>query len=90
MSEPIKSGDRCEVIGAVFGAQSPNLGKIVTVASLQGEHSVHGRIWRCTAPDLITEYGVAGIAADFAASWLRKLPDDAHGNKTALALREAA
>lgn len=74
--EPIKTGDRCEVIAGALGTQGPNVGKIVKVAPLRGEHSIFGRIWRCTGPDLVSEYGGVGISADFAQSWLRKLPPD--------------
>jgi hypothetical protein len=76
MNEPIKSGDRCEVIGGALGLKGPNVGKTVTVRSLRGEHSVHGRIWMCEGPDLVTEYGGLGTQADFAQSWLRKLPPE--------------
>lgn len=74
MSEPIKAGDRCEVIAGALGTQGPNVGKQVTVRALRGEHSVHGRIWQCEGPGLITEYGATGTIADFAQAWLRKLP----------------
>ena len=74
MNEPIKTGDLCEVIAGALGNKGPNIGKTVTVVSLMGEHSQYGRIWRCVANDLITEYGVKGISCDFAASWLKKLP----------------
>lgn len=69
----IYAGALCKVIGGVDGI---NIGKTVIVASLQGEHSVYGRIWRCTAKDctLITEYGAVGIAADFAQDWLEVIP----------------
>ena len=69
----IYSGVVCKVVGGVDGL---NLGKTVTVASFQGEHSQYGRIWRCTALDcqLVTEYGAVGIAADFAQDWLEPLP----------------
>jgi len=81
MSEPIKAGDRCEVIDGLQGRNSPNLGLIVKVVSLAGEHSKFGRIWTCHA-----EYGIQGQEStrqlppghlDFAQSWLRKLPPDA-------------
>ena len=74
MNEPIKSGDRCEVIGGALGREGPNIGKLVTVGQLRGEHSEHGRIWRCHGEGLVTEYGALGTEADFAQSWLRKLP----------------
>lgn len=79
MSEPIKSGDLCEVIDGLQGRDSPNLGLIVRVSSCVGEHSKFGRIWRCQA-----EYGERGQEGanvppgmlDFAQSWLRKLPPE--------------
>jgi hypothetical protein len=76
MQEPIKSGDRCEVIAGALGNEGPNIGKQVTVGALRGEHSEHGRIWRCHGQGLVTEYGALGTEADFAQSWLRKLPPD--------------
>lgn len=79
MNEPIKAGDRAEVIDGLLGKDSPNLGLIVKVRACVGEHSQYGRIWRCEA-----EYAqrgqlgvnVPGGMADFAQSWLRKLPPD--------------
>lgn len=76
MNEPIKAGDLAEVISGKYGTASPNIGLIVSVVSLQGEHSLYGRIWRCEA-----EYGEAGqpgIAVppgylDFAQDWLKKI-----------------
>lgn len=47
MKEPIKSGDLCRVINGLWGKKSPNFGIIVKVLTLQGEHSRHGRVWRC-------------------------------------------
>ena len=76
MNEPIKTGDRCEVVEGVFGKDSPNLGKIVTVISYEGDHSVHGRIWMCRGKGLATEYGGVGEQTSFAQSWLRKLPPE--------------
>ena len=74
--EPIKAGDLAEVIDGMLGKESPNIGLIVQVASLAGEHSLFGRIWRCRA-----EYGIRGqeghnvpsVFLDFAQSWLRKI-----------------
>lgn len=74
MNEPIKSGDRCEVIAGALGDKGPNVGKRVTVGSLRGEHSEFGRIWRCHGEGLVTEFGALGNEADFAQAWLRKLP----------------
>jgi len=76
MSEPIKAGDLCRVISGLLGNDSPNIGLIVEVLAYVGDHSEHGRIWRCHA-----QYGEAGQpgvnvppgALDFAQSWLRKI-----------------
>ena len=77
MSEPIKAGDLAEVISGLQGTASPNIGLVVSVVSLQGEHSLYGRIWRCEA-----EYGERGQPRtddvplgilDFAQAWLRKI-----------------
>ena len=74
MSEPIKTGDRATIIAGALGDKGPNVGKRVTVGSLRGEHSQHGRIWRVHGEGLITEYGFAGTEVDCAAAWLRKDP----------------
>jgi len=76
MNEPIKSGDRCEVIAGALGLTGPNVGKFVTVGQVRGEHSEYGRIWRCHGEGLVTEYGAVGTEADFAQAWLRKLPPE--------------
>ena len=76
MNEPIKAGDLAEVISGKYGTASPNIGLIVSVVCLQGEHSLYGRIWRCEA-----EYGEPGQSGinvppghlDFAQDWLRKI-----------------
>lgn len=80
MVKEVKQGVLCEVVG---GALHPpvNAGKIVKVASYQGEHSLHGPIWRCSGDGLVTEYGVKAIAMDFAEDWLRPLPDEELGNQ---------
>lgn len=78
MTTPIKAGDLAEVIDGLKGKDSPNLGLIVRVLSYAGDHSQHGRIWRCEA-----EYAVLGQkgvnplpgTADFAQSWLRKIDE---------------
>lgn len=90
MREPIKAGDDALVVGGLGRQKSPNLGLVVKVASLQGEHSQFGRIWRCTNPDIkqLTDaggYQVTGVA-DFAADWLQKLPpaaNDSGANRVA-------
>ena len=73
MREPIKSGDLAQIIEAALGTKGPNIGKIVRVGKLQGEHSVLGRIWRVHGEGLVTEYGAVGNEADCAQSWLRKI-----------------
>lgn len=76
MSEPIKAGDRAEVIDGLQGKNSPNLGLIVKVLAYVGDHSKLGRIWRCEAE--YAELGQPGVnvppgQADFAQPWLRKI-----------------
>lgn len=72
-----KQGDLAEVIGGALGLQ--NVGKIVKVASWQGQHSRYGDIWRCVSKTgaLVTEYGAVGLSADFADDWLRPLLPEA-------------
>lgn len=74
---PIQAGDLCLVIGGLGQHKSPNLGLEVKVVSLQGEHSQHGRIWRCSGEDLrqLSETGSYVVTgwADFAQSWLTKV-----------------
>ena len=87
MTEPIKSGDRAEVIDGYYGKDSPNIGLIVKVGTCQGEHSKFGRIGRCQAE--YAERGQQGLNvpdgwADFAQSWLRKLPPGAVPPKAAV------
>lgn len=68
-------GILCRVVGGAIPG-GLNVGKVVRVASLQGEHSEYGRIWRCTSTgiELISEYGAVGISADFAEDWLEPIP----------------
>ena len=73
MTEPIKSGDMAEIIEGALGNTGPNIGKMVRVGHFQGEHSVHGRIWRVHGEGLTTEYGATGTELDCAQSWLRKI-----------------
>jgi hypothetical protein len=85
MSTPIKAGDLCEVIGGLTGANSPNLGLIVRVLQLRGQHSWLGNIWRCEA-----EYAVQaqpGInvppgTTDFAQQWLKKIEPPTESTNT--------
>ena len=78
MNEPIKSGDRALVIGGLGRHKSPNIGLTVIVGQCLGEHSQHGRIWHCTGTGIKQLNDGGGYTttgeADFAASWLQKLP----------------
>lgn len=74
----INAGYLCKVIDGMNGSESPNIGLIVRVVSFVGEHSKYGRIWRCKAENaeigqVPTDKVLPGHA-DFAQSWLRKLP----------------
>ena len=75
--KPIQTGDLCLVTSALGQKKSPNVGLIVKVVSLQGEHSQHGRIWRCSGEGVVQlsdngAYVPTGWA-DFAQSWLQKI-----------------
>ena len=76
MKQPIKAGDDCIVIAGLGQQKSPNIGLKVKVISLQGEHSQHGRIWRCVGEGVqqLTDSGTYVVTgeADFAAAWLMK------------------
>lgn len=82
MSEPIKQGDCAEIIAGALGSHGPNVGKMVTVGKLMGEHSQYGRIWRVHGEGLVTEYGAHGNECDCAAAWLRKIEPHAHSRTT--------
>lgn len=78
MNEPIQAGDLAEVVGGLLGDKSPNLGLIVRVRQYIGDEKTLGRIWRCEAEyaqtlKLHSAPTPPGMA-DFAQSWLRKLP----------------
>lgn len=94
MSEPIKQGDLCEVVGGLGRGKSPNVGLRVRVDQLRGEHSQLGRIWRCAGEGVqqLSDAGTYVVTgwADFAASWLRKLPPDQANPQAEQEKREAA
>lgn len=77
MKKPIQKGDLCEVVAGLGREKSPNIGLRVTVVALQGEHSRHGRVWRCEGPGVkqLTDTGtyIEVGWADFPVSWLRKI-----------------
>lgn len=81
MREPIKAGDACEVVGGLGQGKSPNIGLCVKVVALTGEHSRHGRCWRCegTGVSQLSDGGTYIVTgwADFPTAWLRKLDPDA-------------
>lgn len=80
MNEPIKSGDLAEVVGGLGRAKSPNLGLQVRVGQARGEHSVHGRIFRCHSENVCQLSDSGGYIkpgwADFPVSWLKKIEPD--------------
>jgi hypothetical protein len=81
MNEPIKAGDLCRVVDGMRGKDSPNIGLIVRVRQLIYECPKLGRIWRCEAEFAEIHHRGAACTrppgmADFAQSWLRKLPPD--------------
>lgn len=85
MNEPIKKGDRCEVVWGAEGAKSPNRGLIVIVLAAQGEHSFYGPIWLCEGDAERAMEGTRNVPlgqAHFAQSWLKKLPPEAPKAKT--------
>lgn len=69
----IRRGDKARIIRGALGDKSPNVGKVVTVGYLQGQHSIHGNIWRVHGEGLVTEFGGMGTELDCAQSWLQKL-----------------
>lgn len=75
MSKPISAGDLAIVISGANGASSPNIGLIVKVLSFDGDHSVHGRMWRCDAEYAVpaTEKRTEQGHLHFAQSWLKKI-----------------
>ena len=70
---PLPFAKQLDSIKGALGTTGPNIGKAVTVGQCQGEHSVHGRIWRVHGEGLVTEYGATGSELDCAAAWLRKI-----------------
>lgn len=73
----LSAGDRALVVGGLTRLKSPNLGKEVTIISAQGEHSQHGRIWRCEGTGICQMNDVGAFVdfgwADFPAKWLIKI-----------------
>jgi hypothetical protein len=72
---PISAGDVCLVVDGVLKQKSPNIGKQVTVRSLQGQHSSLGNIWRCAGPELVSfnDDKPPDGCIDFAACWLQRI-----------------
>lgn len=93
MKEPIKAGDKCEVIGGLGRSKSPNLGLEVVVKSRTGEHSTLGVVWLCEHPS-IQQLSDAGAYvttgwADFPVAWLRKISDPVSDYKATQDVRAA-
>lgn len=85
MTEPIKTGDLAEVVGGLGRDKSPNIGLQVSVGACRGEHSQHGRVYRCKGFK-VKQIGDSGEYvqtgwADFPVSWLRKIPPENVENK---------
>ncbi len=82
MSEPIKAGDNCLVIGGLGKTKSPNVGLIVKVISRQfgalgDDHSKFGPVYRCSGEG-VTQLADSGAYlvvgwADFPKDWLQKI-----------------
>ena len=85
MKEPIKAGDRCEVISGLGRRKSPNIGLVVDIISRTGEHSTLGVVWLCKAPDIQQLSWAGGYTktgwADFPVAWLKKIEPDAGPGK---------
>lgn len=74
MERPISKGDLCRVIDGVYKHKSPNVGKLVTVESIQGNHSTLGVIWRCSGQSLQAyDADHPSSTADFPAAWLKRI-----------------
>ena len=77
MKALIQSGDQCLVISGLGRHKSPNLGLTVMAQYFLGEHSQHGRMWRCGGDGIqqLTDAGtyVTTPTADFASAWLQKI-----------------
>lgn len=73
--------DKAVIIAGALGTTGPNVGKVVTIGQRQGEHSLHGTIWRVYGDNLVTEYGVMCAELDCAQSWLRKLEPEGTPDK---------
>ena len=74
-----KQGDIAMIIGGALEGSNANVGKMVRVGVLMGDHSKYGQIWHVHAlgQDLVTEYGATGRECDCADEWLDPLPPDA-------------
>lgn len=77
MSTSIQAGDTAVVITGLGRHKSPNIGLSVKVASLQGNHSKFGVVWRCTGAGIkqLSDSGTYEVTgwADFPATWLKKV-----------------
>lgn len=73
MNRPIRSGDTARIVRGALGDKGPNVGKVVSVGLLAGEHSEHGNIWSVHGTGLVTEYGAVGGTLHCAQGWLQRI-----------------
>ncbi|BCG50240.1 hypothetical protein [Ralstonia phage RP13] len=74
----IKPGVKARIIQGALGPKGPNVGKIVTVVHADGEHTLHGPIWKVQSAgeNLVTELGVICDNLHCAEDWLDVIDDD--------------
>ena len=69
---PLQRGDRAVIVQS----HNPvNIGKIVTVGYMRGEHPVLGRLVRVHGDDIRRRNGTTAEEADSPISWLRRIND---------------
>jgi len=53
------------------------VGKIVECLSMDGEHTLYGKMWMCKFSDrVVSEYGAVGNKMHVPQDWLRKIPNE--------------
>lgn len=73
MSEPIKKGDLAIIIYGFNGNKSPNVGKIVTVGMMAGDHPTLGPMVKIHGENLIIENRPPANECNILISWLKKV-----------------
>lgn len=65
------------MVSGMAREKSPNIGLVVTASLCMGDHSQHGRVWRCFGEGVkqFTDGGeyVVTNEADFPVAWLQKI-----------------